>query len=113
MAIMANMNETHDRALTSWVTSANRPDTDFPIQNLPFGVLKRRGDARPPRIGVAIGDQILDLASCIDEKAVQGSSLNELMARGQPYCSELRQKLSQLLRHDNPNIEQAQHWLVP
>ena len=107
------MNETHDPDLKSWVSSANRPDADFSIQNLPFGVFKRHGDARLPRIGVAIGDQVLDVSSCIDEESVQGSTLNRLMARGQPYCSELRRKLSRLLRHDNPDIEQAQHWLVP
>ena len=39
---MINVNETHDQNLKSWVESANAPDTDFPIQNLPFCVFERR-----------------------------------------------------------------------
>ncbi len=51
---------THDPATQSWVDSANAPDTDFPIQNLPLGRF-RRSAAEPWQIGVAIGDQVLDL----------------------------------------------------
>jgi fumarylacetoacetase len=51
---------THDPDLRSWVGTANAPDTDFPIQNLPFGRF-RAGDDPQWKIGVAIGDQILDL----------------------------------------------------
>ena len=54
------LNATHDPAVLSWVASANAADTDFPIQNLPFGRF-RRLDTEPWRIGVAIGDQVLDL----------------------------------------------------
>ena len=60
---MQQINETHDPALRSWVGSANVPATDFPIQNLPFGVFRRRGSDEPFRGGVAIGDQIVDLAA--------------------------------------------------
>jgi fumarylacetoacetase len=52
---------THDPSLRSWVESANDPACDFPIQNLPFGRFRRHGSGEPWRIGVAIGDQILDL----------------------------------------------------
>ena len=38
---MIELNETHDPALASWIESANLPDSDFPIQNLPFGVFAR------------------------------------------------------------------------
>ena len=55
------IDETHDPTLQSWVESANDPATDFPLQNLPFGRFRLRGEATY-RIGVAIGDQILDLA---------------------------------------------------
>ena len=51
------INETHDPARRSFVDSANAPDCDFPIQNLPFGVFRPAPDL-PPRVGVAIGDQI-------------------------------------------------------
>jgi len=54
------IDDTHDPALASWVDSANEPATDFPIQNLPFGRFREDGDA-DWRIGVAIGDQVLDL----------------------------------------------------
>ena len=55
-----NIDATHDPALRSWLESANDPGTDFPIQNLPFGRF-RRADDMAWRIGVAIGDQVLDL----------------------------------------------------
>jgi len=56
---MAGLNETHNPARRSWVESANAAGTDFPIQNLPYGVFSVDGGAH--RVGVAIGDQILDL----------------------------------------------------
>ncbi|MDE3217722.1 MAG: fumarylacetoacetase, partial [Gemmatimonadota bacterium] len=56
---------THDPALRSWVASANAPDTDFPIQNLPFGVFRRLGAGARPSVGVAIGDRIVDLAAVV------------------------------------------------
>ena len=60
---MVELNETHDPALQSWVESANRDGGDFPIQNLPFGIFRRRGSNEAWRGGVAIGDQILDLGA--------------------------------------------------
>ncbi|MDO8274956.1 MAG: fumarylacetoacetase, partial [Serpentinimonas sp.] len=62
---MYPLNETHDPALQSWVESAQQPGTDFPIQNLPFAVLRRRGTPEPFRGGVAIGEQVLDLAAVL------------------------------------------------
>lgn len=69
------MDASHDPALQSWVDSANNPETDFPIQNLPFGRF-RSSHASDWRIGVAIGDQVLDLraASLIDH-----NDMNRLM----------------------------------
>jgi fumarylacetoacetase len=57
---------THDAAATSWVDSANSEFTDFPIQNLPYGKFRRVGSNEAFRIGVAIGDQILDLVALAD-----------------------------------------------
>ena len=57
------LDETHDPALRSWVASANVPDSDFPIQNLPYAVFRRRGDGAPPCVGVAIGAEVLDIAA--------------------------------------------------
>src|SRR5436309_3723876 len=74
------LNETHDPDLESWVESANAPDSDFPIQNLPFCVFRHGGNA--PHVGVGIGDQIMDVADA--------PSLNALMADGRAACSGLR-----------------------
>ncbi len=63
---MINVNETHDQNLKSWIESANAPDTDFPIQNLPFCVFTRACTYENVRIGVAIGDFVLDVYSCYE-----------------------------------------------
>ena len=102
--------ETLDPSLRSWVDSANDPSTDFPIQNLPFGVFRRRnsGDAR---VGVAIGDQIVDLVASLEARALDGVSpeigdacasprLNELMALGRGAATTLRRALSAMLGGD-------------
>src|SRR5512140_3133958 len=101
------LNETHDPSARSWVESANAPGQDFPIQNLPFGVFDR-GKALTC-IGVAIGDQILDLCSAaevncipgIDEitnEALMDEPLNLLMALGHQRWSALRLAMFRLLR---------------
>ena len=61
------LDDTHDPALRSWVASANDGATDFPIQNLPFGRFRRAGSQEPWRIGVAIGDQVLDLRLALEQ----------------------------------------------
>jgi len=58
---MIRLDATHDPALKSWVASANAPECDFPIQNLPFGIFRPRGSKEKGRPGVAIGDRIADL----------------------------------------------------
>jgi len=103
---MSDLNETHDAAFRSWVASANAEGTDFPIQNLPFGVFRRRGTQEAFRIGVAIGDQILDMKAAVKAgvflsaaaEATTGDSLNAFMALGRPAWSALRLDLSRALR---------------
>jgi len=56
---MPILNETHDPSLQSWVKSANDPESDFPIQNLPFAIFRPLDGNGDFRGGVAIGDQIL------------------------------------------------------
>src|SRR5271168_831770 len=99
------LNETHDPARRSFVAGANAPDGDFPIQNLPFGVF-RPAAKLPPRVGVAIGDQILDVAAAASSfggpaaeaaKACAAPSLNHLMTLGPPAWSALRLSLSRSL----------------
>ncbi|MEY4368318.1 MAG: hypothetical protein RL564_268, partial [Pseudomonadota bacterium] len=108
---MSLLNETHDPNLSSWVASANLPGTDFPIQNLPFAVFRRKESDEVFRGGVAIGDQVLDLAALSSKNiltgeaqqaalAASGSTLNPLMAMGHTAWSSLRLALSRLLRED-------------
>ena len=66
---MYAINETHDPDLVCSVDSANHAESAFPIQNLPLGVFGRNGEE--PRIGCAIGDQILDLRACVDHELIQ------------------------------------------
>lgn len=69
---MTLLNETHDPSLRSWVASANAAGNDFPLQNLPFAVFRRKGSGEAFRGGVAIGDQILDLAAAAASGAFTG-----------------------------------------
>ena len=90
---MIPLNETHNPTLTSWVASANTADTEFPIQNLPLAVFRRHGRSDAFRGGVAIGEQIMDLAAAVERgvfsgeaaraaRAAAGDSLNAFMALG-------------------------------
>ncbi len=103
------MNRTHDPDLRSWVESANDPACDFPIQNLPFGIFRRKGGKESPRGGVAIGDQILDLAA-VGLKT--GPTLNPLAAAGRPAWTALRKVLSTGLSDDRQRKRFAK-FLVP
>ncbi len=86
---MTTLDHTHAPKLTSWVASANSADSEFPIQNLPFGRFKREGDSAW-RIGVAIGDQVLDLqvAGLIDHR-----DMAQLMAQTPAQLTALRHTL--------------------
>jgi fumarylacetoacetase len=104
------VNQTHDPARTSWVASA-RGHADFPIQNLPLGIFRRRTSEKPATVGIAIGDQILDLAVCAATVGVPSGptaeacaepSLNHLMALGRQAWSALRSQASALLASESP-----------
>jgi fumarylacetoacetase len=110
------VNDTHDPELQTWVESAHDPATDFPIQNLPFGVFRRRGRGEPARVGVAIGDAVLDVGTCLREGMLDGAAaraaaacaapaLNALMALGAVHWSPLRAQLSALLRTEGEGYE--------
>src|SRR5215469_131126 len=118
---MVELDETHDPARKSWVATANAPDCDFPIQNLPYGVFRPRGDGAEPMVGVAIGDQILDItavAPFVDAPARAAAAacaaphLNDLMALGPPAWSALRRALSGLLS-DTAARERVEKFLTP
>ena len=100
-------------ALKSWLDSANEPGCDFPIQNLPYGVFSHRGRAR---IGIAIGDRVLDLDGCAGQSlfselapeiiaACHSSLLNRLMTLGPESWSALRRRVTALLDADVPHAE--------
>ncbi len=118
--INATMNATHDPERQSWVASANRreriPDPKPAFWRFP-GQLQ-------PTIGVAIGDQILDLRGCCHaacwprsrrqpERLVPADTLNPLMALGPECWSALRARLSDLLRADHPHAADHQRALAP
>ncbi len=108
------LDETHEPKAQSWVESANVAGSDFPIQNLPLGVFRRRDAGAAARVGVAIGDEILDLQGILNEgllvddnvraaaAACAADALNPLMALGSTPRRALRQRLHALLRQDAP-----------
>ncbi len=78
-------NETHDQNLKSWIESANAPETDFPIQNLPFCVFTRACTYENVRIGVAIGDFVLDVYACYECCLFDDESFN-IAVTANNYC---------------------------
>src|SRR5580658_8547989 len=108
------LDETHDSKVQSWVESANVAGSDFPIQNLPFGVFRRRAAGATPRVGIAIGDRILDLAGIQSEglfadesvrlaaNACASDSLNALMTLGAGPRRALRRRVHAILRQGAP-----------
>jgi fumarylacetoacetase len=116
------VNKTHDPTLTSSVESANSADTDFPIQNLPFGVFSRKGEEER-RVGVAIGDQIVDVGESLSANLWSGKArdvarfcdrptIKELMQAPQESLSAFRARLSELLS-GTPGDESAINPLPP
>ena len=121
------LNETHDAGARSWLESANAVDCDFPIQNLPFAVFRRRGAVEEFRGGVAIGDQIVDLAALAETGLSSGSfhadavsgiragalpSLNALMQLGARVQTALRRALFDSLLAGSPRQSFLQGCLV-
>ena len=113
------LDQTHDRGLQSWVTSANG-HTDFPIQNLPLGIFSPGDEA--PRVGAAIGDSILDLPAALAAglltgdardavEAAPGGTLNAMLALGPAPRQALRARLSEILRAGSPDQTKAEPLL--
>jgi fumarylacetoacetase len=106
------MNSTHDPGLRSFVPVA--PESHFPIQNLPYGSFRRRGD-QAWSIGVAIGEFVLDLTAleALGRLSVPGSQegrvfasgkLNAFLALGSQAWSAVRGRVSQMLRVEAPEL---------
>ena len=105
--------------LTSWVASANSPDTPFPLNNLPYGVFST--DGTDPRCGVAIGDMILDLqaaeeAELIDlgaEPVFDVPFWNEVMELGPDAWADLRHQIVSILKNASAKQGKAVDMLIP
>jgi fumarylacetoacetase len=111
-------------AMKSWVESANDPSTDFPLENLPYAVFRHE---KQTRIGIAIGDQILDLRACVElrllpeltseiQSACSQESLNVLMSLGPGAWSSLRRRVTALLdadRADPQTHSRVKPLLIP
>jgi fumarylacetoacetase len=111
----------HTLVKESWVTSANNAASDFPIQNLPYGVFRQRENVR---IGVAIGDQILNLHACVEagllsvlpEEIVEScrmDRLNLLMSLGSNAWSTLRREVMSLLDAGASEKRRVEPHLIP
>lgn len=116
----ALLDTTHDPKLTSWVASANG-HPDFPIQNLPFGIVSPKGGA--PRAAVAIGDQALDLDAALGAglfsgeslqavEAMRGGTLNAFLALGAGQRRALRGRLSEILSAGSTDRATAEPLLL-
>ncbi len=123
---MYEINETHDPNLKSWVESANDPNTDFPIQNLPFCIFGSDAVDDEIHIGVLIGDAVLNLDACADagllgdiedDEAVGGerlwSLLDGIMSFSPAARLALRNRVSQLLREGSTDRPAVETYLVP
>ena len=102
------LDDTLDPALQSWVESANAADTDFPLQNLPFGRFRRADDA-DWQIGVAIGDQVLDLRRA---GVIDSGDMNHLMRLSRGPRLALRRALSEGLRRGSAKQTRFRDALV-
>ncbi len=133
---MKNLNHTHDIKARSWLASANAAGCNFPIQNLPYAMFAEKGTYLQWRAGVAIGDQVLDLAAlhsahlnnkklltglaaaALETAAVPSQKvmgLNAFMATGPETWQALRYALFALLSSDaTPDTQAAvQACLIP
>lgn len=105
--------------LRSWIASANDPDTDFPLNNLPCGVFSVNGG--PARCGVAIGDRIVDVSRLeragvlapAEAPVLAAGAWNDFMALGRPAWSAFRARLTELLAEGSALREAVEPALVP
>lgn len=114
-----SVDHTHDPDARSWVEAAEPGASDFPLQNLPFGVYRRRDSRTRPRVGVAIGDAVLDVVSAAAvvpmptpeafeaAAACDAPTLNRLLSLGTAHWRALRHALHEMLRVDGRAAEAA------
>lgn len=105
------MSKANNPELKSWVDVPE--NSDFPIQNLPFGIFKTQSSS--PRIGVAIGESVIDLALLnklgyfeklkIDNAVFTNQYLNDFIALGKSTTSAVRERVSELLNIENTELQ--------
>jgi fumarylacetoacetase len=100
------IDQTHDPSLQSWVESANLPDTDFPIQNLPYSTFRLPGDERS-RLGVAIGDMLLDAP-----EALGVQSMHSLMSMPPVARAAVRKNASAYLAKYSTGADRFLHRIA-
>jgi len=103
------MHDANDPALESWVESANTSSTDFPIQNLPFGRFRREDDS-DWCIGVAIGDQVLDLRKA---GLFKTQEMNHVSRLPREQRTAVRQAISEGLRQGSAHRAKFEAALLP
>ena len=99
-------------SLKSWLEISR--ESNFPIQNLPFGIYSTKNKTK--RVGVAIGDQILDLSQLLElgylnslsfcKHCFSNEFLNRMMGHGKLEIRDLRNRISELLNVENPELSQ-------
>jgi len=110
------MTSTTDPRLTSFVEIS--PDSHFPIQNMPYGIFRTKANSNP-RVGVAIGDNVLDLAvledraffkelNLLEKNLFNQKYINSFMAAGKGVWLSVRERISRLLQADNPELRDNQ-----
>lgn len=110
----------NDPTLKSWVEVPK--GSDFPIQNLPFGIFKT--SYSEGRVGIRIGNYVLDLAAVhnlgflselsYESKDFSSTYLNSMMKKGKKATTELRNRISELLNVENPEMQdKADQVLIP
>ncbi|MEM9342268.1 MAG: fumarylacetoacetase [Pseudomonadota bacterium] len=110
----------------SWVESANTPDTDFPLNNLPYGsvvkdVAQHLGEGAFPHCAVAIGDRILDVTtmeadgkiSVCDGIVLDMGDWTNFMSLGPEVWRAFRETLTDIFREGSPHRALAEPYLMP
>ena len=105
-----SMSSIISNSATSWVSV--EANSDFPIQNLPFGIFKTQ--SKSPRVGVAIGDMVLDIKALadlgylnnlgFDGSEFENEFLNPMMKKGKKANVALRERIYTLLEAGNTDL---------
>ncbi len=102
--------------LKSWIEVGK--ESDFPIQNIPFGIFKTPGGSA--RAATRIGDTVIDLNALAQQGFLDGldidhgifryETLNPFMALGRPVCRKVRQRIAEIFEAGNPILRDDAEW---